>query len=54
MLTLGNVLVRARRASCLVKDVGVSGQLEIWALDQMVTAVSGEMFTAGMPNKGIE
>lgn len=36
-----------RRDSCFAKDVGVSGQLEILALDQLVTAVSGEMLMAG-------
>ena len=43
-LVLGNIFEIAERASRLVYDVGVAGQSETGALDQLVTAVSGLMF----------
>ena len=42
-MTPENVLVRLRRDARRSKAVGVVGQLEILALDQLVTAVSGEI-----------
>ena len=39
----------ASRASRLAYDVGVAGQSVKGALDQLVTAVSGEILAAGCP-----
>ena len=43
-LIFGQILDMATRASRLAYKVGVAGQSVMGALDQLVTAVSGEMF----------
>ena len=45
-LVLGNIFEIATRASRLAYDVGVAGQSVTGALDQLVTAVSGEIFVS--------